>query len=218
MKWSIQYLKLLAGIIIFSMASISPAYAKCEPLLVFYGGAADERSGIMKGFVQELKDSGAYENLLYFHHDEQNPSQAAIQGHLKLYPRSPLILIGHSWGGNTAYGVAKDWDSEIDLLVTLDAVGGRAYPKWNFEEFKEDLKKPDNVAKWINVWIDPPGFLTCVFGLGYFWQRNNCIADTGATWGYQQWAKNIEFEGDHVDIGKMFIRVSGDIKSALVCS
>ena len=220
MKSSIQRLKLLAGIIILSMAFIQHAYATCEPLLVMYGGARDEKTEIMKGFVQKLKNSGDYENILYFHYDEQNSSQAAIQTHLKLYPQSPILLIGHSWGGDTAYGVAKDWGSEIELLVTIDAVGGRAYPGWsflnNFTEFKRHLKKPDNVTKWVNVWIDPPGFIACFFGIGAFF-NNNCVADAGASWSHQRLAENIEFKGNHADVEKMFTSVVDEVKSALKC-
>ncbi len=217
MKSSIQRLKLLAGITIFSMAFIQHAYAECEPLIVMYGGARDERTAIMKSFAQRLKDVGDYKNLIYFHHDEQNSSQAFIQAHLKAYPQSPIILIGHSWGGDTAYGVADDWGSQIDILVTLDAVGGRAYPGLNFDEFRRHLKKPGNVSKWINVWIDPPGFIVCWLGLGHLWQSDNCAADFGATWGYQNGAKNLEFKGNHADVEKMFTSVIDDIKSSLKC-
>lgn len=60
-------------------------------------------------------------------------------------PDFPVILVGHSFGGDTAVEVANDLDSlehnfrKVDLLVTLDSVG-----------FNNDII-PQNVAEHLNV-------------------------------------------------------------------
>ena len=61
------------------------------------------------------------------------------------HPDYPVILVGHSLGGDTAVDVANELDSldhnfrKVDLLVTLDAVG-----------FNNDII-PQNVKEHLNV-------------------------------------------------------------------
>jgi hypothetical protein len=63
----------------------------------------------------------------------------------KTHPDYPVILVGHSFGGDTAVNVANQLDSlekgfrKVDLLVTLDAVG-----------FNNDII-PQNVTEHLNV-------------------------------------------------------------------
>ena len=135
------------------------------------------------------------------------------------------MVIGHSWGGDTAYGVAeahgievKRGYSKIKLLVTLDAVGGnRVYPVANFTEFREHVTKPDGVEQWINVWRDPPGAFVCILLFGYVWNWDNCVADTGAQWGYQDFAQNRETRKDHADTVGMIDEILGILEESLQC-
>jgi RHS repeat-associated protein len=49
-----------------------------------------------------------------------------IEAFHKLYPNEPIILVGHSWGADTAVEVAEKLNKlgiSIDLLVTIDAIG-----------------------------------------------------------------------------------------------
>ena len=191
--------------------------SKCKPLLVAYGGALDSQTGIVKGLATRLKNNipGV---VLYHTYDEEFISSNLIRGHLKRFPSSPVVLMGHSYGGDTAYGAAEGWNRNIRLLVTIDPVGGRAYPpRLKFTEFKRHPKRPSNVASWINVFIDPPGALQCILLLGYVWNWDNCIADTGAQWGHQENARNRKFEGNHADVDGMFRLVERDVFSALKC-
>lgn len=68
-------------------------------------------------------------------------------------PEQPLILVGHSLGGDTAVNVANELDSlgskfrKVDLLVTLDALG-----------FNNDII-PQNVKEHLNVFGESSWFL-----------------------------------------------------------
>jgi hypothetical protein len=65
----------------------------------------------------------------------------------------PVILVGHSLGGDTAIEIADELDSlkdgfrKVDLLITIDAVG-----------FSHDII-PQNVKKHLNVFGESSGFL-----------------------------------------------------------
>lgn len=69
------------------------------------------------------------------------------------HPEQPVILVGHSLGGDTAVEVANELDSlekkfrKVDLLVTLDALG-----------FKNDII-PQNVKEHLNVFGESSLFL-----------------------------------------------------------
>lgn len=68
-------------------------------------------------------------------------------------PSQPVVLVGHSFGGDTAVSIANEFDSlenkfrSIDLLVTMDAVG-----------FGNDII-PQNVKKHLNVFGENDSFL-----------------------------------------------------------
>ena len=218
MKCRLRQAVLLMGIAVFFSIYPHKIYAECKPLLVMYGGFGDGKSEIMKNIAKSFRSDIDIE---YYHHDEANPSRSYIKRHLERYPSSPVVLVGHSWGGDTAYGVAADWGFKIRLLATLDAVGGRAYPgSPNFTEFRKDLNKPNNVRKWINVWGKYYlGFTKCFIFGGFIWDSTDCIADAGGPWGKQKKAtKNIRFKGDHADADGMLRKISSDVESALSCS
>lgn len=71
----------------------------------------------------------------------------------KVHPDYPVILVGHSLGGDTAVEIADEFDSlkegfrSIDLLVTMDAIG-----------FSHDII-PQNVKKHLNVFGENSLFL-----------------------------------------------------------
>jgi hypothetical protein len=71
----------------------------------------------------------------------------------KIHPDYPVILVGHSLGGDTAVEIADELDSlkenfrSVDLLVTIDAIG-----------FSHDIV-PQNVKKHLNVFGEKSLFL-----------------------------------------------------------
>lgn len=77
-----------------------------------------------------------------------------ILEHIKnTHPDQPVVLVGHSLGGDTAVEVANELDSleskfrKVDLLVTLDALG-----------FSNDII-PQNVKQHLNVFGESSWFL-----------------------------------------------------------
>ena len=103
-------------------------------------------------FSSPLKSEGGYagmgriadsiEGSRVFKWDQKTEIIEAIQ---KTHKDYPVILVGHSLGGDTAVEVADELDSlnenfrTVDLLVTLDAVG-----------FSHDII-PQNVKRHLNV-------------------------------------------------------------------
>lgn len=71
----------------------------------------------------------------------------------KIHPEFPVILVGHSLGGDTAVEIAEELDSldhkfrKVDLLVTIDAVG-----------FQHDVI-PQNVKNHLNFFGENDMFL-----------------------------------------------------------
>ena len=71
----------------------------------------------------------------------------------KVEKNQPVILVGHSFGGDTALEVADELDSlehnfrKVDLLITIDAVG-----------FENDII-PQNVVNHLNVFGESDSFL-----------------------------------------------------------
>jgi hypothetical protein len=71
----------------------------------------------------------------------------------KIHRDYPVVLVGHSLGGDTAIEIAEELDSlkenfrGVDLLITIDAVG-----------FSHDII-PQNVKKHLNVFGETSAFL-----------------------------------------------------------
>ena len=94
--------------------------------------------------------------------DQYDDILADIAATKQANPNEPINLVGHSYGGDTAYLVARDSNYTIDNLVTLDPVS----------HFTFDVSKPNNVANWDNVYSNPNNY-----GVDDF------IADIGGQWG-----------------------------------
>ena len=196
----------------------------CRPLIVFFGGAFDSKSKAMKTLAKYAGNTANIETR-YFGFTEGNVSYGFIQTHLDLYPRSPVALVGHSYGGGTAYTVAADWNNNIAVLATLDAVAEEG-DYFSFAEEIEHYPRPRNVQLWLNVWKKyglfgaeyVGGFVKCHILGGFLWDRNDCIADAGGSWGRQRNAKNFLFKGDHADVVAMYRKVSKRILDRLRCT
>ena len=83
------------------------------------------------------------QDIYYRAHD----SRAHILLLMSLYHAAgqPIALIGHSWGGASAYKLAQKSLAPVDFLATLDPVS--VFPLGA-------RLKPGNVRRWINVSLD----------------------------------------------------------------
>lgn len=103
-----------------------PGITAASPtLVIFVGGAGDGKSGIVRSFqgsriVQEDLD---HRRRAYAAHDQGERVMALIAAEP---PETRIVLVGHSWGGDTAAQVAAALGQQgrpVDTLVTVDPVG-----------------------------------------------------------------------------------------------
>lgn len=111
-------------------------------------------------FSSPLKSEGGYagvgriaeniEGSRIYGWDQKDEVIKEIQ---KIHPDYPVILVGHSLGGDTAVEIADELDSlkenfrSVDLLVTIDAIG-----------FSHDII-PQNVKNHLNIFGENSLFL-----------------------------------------------------------
>ena len=90
-----------------------------------------------------MRGLGEDQDIYYRAHD----TRAHIQMLMALYHAAGqrVALVGHSWGGASAYKAALKSAAPVDLLVTLDPVS--VFPLG-------ERRKPANVRRWVNVRLD----------------------------------------------------------------
>lgn len=127
-----------------------------KPGIFFVGGmeisgASSERYGGIRGMAEATKGSRMY----------GWDQQASIINEIeKRNDDQPIILVGHSFGGDSAVEIANELNTlehgfrKVDLLVTIDSVGANndiipTNVKKNMNYFSEDLFLSDepNVAR-----------------------------------------------------------------------
>ena len=154
-------------------------------LTIFIGGAGENsshhalRNGVMR---QTCPNCGATisSDANPYSWTDKNEIISKIQDVKRNNPNEPINLVGHSYGGDTAYLVARDSGVQIDNILTLDPVSRFSNGAGN---------KPSNVSSWTNIRTtgDSYGF-------------NDLIADLGGQWGDVNGATNISAENvDHND-------------------
>lgn len=94
-----------------------------KPIVVFIEGFSP--FGVSNGNgIKEMADN--YPDAKYFSWNDKNKIHDLIKKH---DPHQPLILVGHSFGADTAIEVANELNTpknhfrSVDLIVSLDAVG-----------------------------------------------------------------------------------------------
>lgn len=115
-----------------------------KPLIVFIKGMDffSSPSKSERGYAGVGKMAEAIDGSRIYGWDQKDE---IIEEVVKTHPDYPVILVGHSLGGDTAVEIADELDSlehkfrKVDLLVTIDAVG-----------FKNDII-PQNVKSHLNV-------------------------------------------------------------------
>lgn len=163
----------------------------CRPLVIFLGGFRDSATGRFYNTARAYRDeawpgapyppppdplwpgeggapngagAGVYQDIYYRTHDTRN--QVRLLMALYQAAGQPVVLVGHSWGGASAYKAALRSAAPVALLVTLDPVS--VFPLG-------ERRKPASVARWINVWLD--------FGLCDRKDPSNRTARLGRPWG-----------------------------------
>ena len=171
----------------------------CKPLIVFYSGglAKNLNTGLWKfckgykppkGVVKRCKTWDQHENKFILNH---------WRGTRK---RTPVVLVGHSYGGDTAYDVAGNLPRAYKpTLVTLDPVGKIVLL------YGRNIPKPTR-GKWVNVYRRAKDY-----------KIENSIAWLGQSWRRQRRAQSILYRGDHNDVQQMFSRARKTIANALSC-
>ncbi len=134
--------------------------------VIFVGGLYDQgQGGPVKSYSEDFKNSfrGRGADVQYFTHDQKDLIVEYING---LSAFQPVVLVGHSYGADTAYDVVLAVPARISTLITIDPVGG---PDRNYFGIREALR-PRGV--WINV--NATG--------GSSFRRDNMIAGVGGAW------------------------------------
>lgn len=178
-----------------SMAVIA---SDCKPLIVFYNGFNDQDDnarlwrtcndyspprGARKECRSWSKFYGGYETDFIKDHWNSTNSE------------TPIILIGYSYGGDTAYDIADRLPRKYQpTLITLDPVGKKGY--------RDDLPKPTE-GIWLNIYTKPRPFSFDWLGIGWRHQDNADI--------------NIKFPGKHHEAQKMFDLAKPTIDDTISC-
>ena len=186
--------------------------------ILYVGGANERRSGQLAGFAKNV--GAAQEDT--FDWSQRSEIQDRIKAILEGNKCEPIVLIGHSWGGDTAAQVARNMGDEICnlTLITLDPVSG-------VKPFGlEDIANPRRNNIWINVHPDASlmdyvnsvpfigawgigGLISAGIGgglnlFGEAGSGNNAIAIGGGRWNEESGAQNVNMgELDHHDVDGM---------------
>jgi pimeloyl-ACP methyl ester carboxylesterase len=208
--------------------------SQSKPLLILFGGAGDNSisntvlklKNRLEGQYREIGNGGKGVDVRYFTWDQENESMNAVKEHLRNYPSSPVVMIGHSYGGDTAFKVADKLgkDVSIKLLVTLDPVGNYygvnnkqdcrdEYPTGSgrisqqekqCELQRRQRRKPDNTEKWINVWAKGASTL------------GDAISSLGDRWDGQANAdQDVPTEFPHGEASSMYRKAEATVLAAL---
>jgi len=103
-----------------------PGITAASPtLVIFVGGGGDAKSGIVAGFEDSVavRTELGHRRTAYFVNDQQAPIMARIAAEPQ---ETRIVLVGHSWGGDTAARAAAALGQQgrpVDTLVTVDPVG-----------------------------------------------------------------------------------------------
>ena len=200
------------------------------PIIILFGGAADDTiSNTVKNLASRLQkkyaSSGSSSGKIaikYFTWSEEAASRVAIEEHMRKYPSSSVILVGHSYGGDTAYAVADNFgkNMRIELLVTLDPVGhsginnkqdcAEEYPtgssrisqqRKQCEIQRRQRQKPENVTKWINVWAN-----------GASSAFSDVVSSAGERWNSQANAnEDIPIDLAHGEASRMYSKAESSV-------
>ncbi len=133
-------------------------------LVVCIGGASDKLfvnavKDLEKDLKGQLQPYGV--RTAYFTWDQQSSVANYIEKYNEMFPNVPIVVIGHSYGADTAVRLVppKLKKAKITLTLSLDAVskskGVDAFPR--------------NTLKWVNVYTTKKSFNGGIAGIGGHW-------------------------------------------------
>jgi pimeloyl-ACP methyl ester carboxylesterase len=125
-----------------------------RPLVVFIGGFADALNRNVVRLFCGYDERWEQTRKLYLSYGEE--IERAREMIIERAAGAPVVLVGHSYGGDAAHRLAEALadSADVRLLVTLDPVG----PRYQGRE----APRPPGVARWINVRVgSAPGLSSC---------------------------------------------------------
>ena len=171
----------------------------CDPLLLLVEGGSGSSDGVSietlaNQLGEEYRGSGVTVTNIDRGTLVDYGQQERARGFIESSNHSPIVIVGHSSGAQTAYEIAKQMD--VALLVTLDGVSDSGH--------SEHIPHPRKDVQWID--IDAPGLKgNAWLGLDWNGQRN---AD-----------RSVSVDSSHYDVEEMFSRVKEDVNRILMsCS
>ena len=168
--------------------------------VIFVGGFMDTLLCHMLVLATEYSQKNPNQDVWYTTYSSKKQLARIIKAYNA--QNKKVILVGHSWGGDTAaHLLAEQQDIHVDLLITLDPVSKKGPPQ-----------KTPNMGTWLNEYVDYniSGITASnmVALIGGRW-KNAANADVNIT--QQEWGAQAESLGnkalkdlDHADVYWMF--------------
>lgn len=127
-----------------AIASIGSACALGATADIFIGGLYDGTSHLVFKYYTTFKSDNPTITSEYFSWDGTSPDGGpALESYIASLAQGTTInLIGHSYGGDTAVNVAGTSGRQINLLITIDPVGGRSVPVYPTPSFRQPSRPP----------------------------------------------------------------------------
>jgi len=143
-----------AATISYPGVTVKQGVGQSPSLLVMVGGANDEsKHRNMHKLATHLSKFPEYASvaILYFAWDQGNEMRQAMSTHKNSYPSSKIVLVGHSWGGDTVLRSGSKHNQSVDLAITMDAV--TSVPRIGHLE-------RGSIKRWVNVYASrSPGWV-----------------------------------------------------------
>ena len=217
----------LLPILLLVAACLAPAAAAaaCKPLIVFYSGFSSKWLGKDK-MLAEVCEEYERPGATIWCQSWNAPAIDWIRRHWRSTPEpTPIVLIGHSYGGDTAYDVARSLSRSMKpTLITLDPVSEDAWstvgiPMLIGVNWRDDEMPKPTHKKWINVYRKARNWNFWIGGSLQVGGPGACddIARFGGMWGRQHNATSIRFDGTHCEARAMFNRVRSVVRDATAC-
>ena len=121
---------------------------QCTTLIVLIGGMSDDNSGVVgEQLFDIVKKEYPRAIIAYYHWTHARDAMSAANDYSQICPCSPVIIIGHSYGGSEAISNAEKLRGNRAspmVLLTLDPVGRSTW-------MHPDFKSVNDISFWGNV-------------------------------------------------------------------